>query len=241
MGLSKNNIILAAEQNVGRGTELDTIAENRLDYILDQIYENYTWEYLSKQPPATITFTAGSQTWIAPSDYLKFLTLMLVRSDLNASNPLNVPLEKYSFAQFQRIPNPLQTGTPQLVAINRTFTDVGAPGVTGYVWPIPNITHTGRLAYYFKPDYSITGTVEPTYPGTGDLVNLLTNELLGMGYGNAEMRKRFDPELLEKLMRRKRLNDADNGMVPLIAQKDPRVFRSGRYGRTSRSSTWDRS
>lgn len=240
MGLTKNNIILAAQQNVGRGTELDTIAGNRLDYILDQIYENYTWEFLSKDPPAVITFTAASQTFTLPSDYLKFINLMLVRSDLNPSNPQNIPLEKYSFAQYQRITNPLQTGTPQFVAFNRTFTDAGAPGVTGYVWPVPNITYIGRMSYYFKPTYSITGTAEPTYPGTGDLVNLLTNELLGMGYGRAEMRKSFDPDLLEKVMRRRRLNDTDNGMVPLIASKDSRIFRSGRYGRTSRTHTWDR-
>lgn len=241
MGLSKNNIILAAEINVGRGTELDTIAGVRFDYILDQIYENYTWEFLSKQPPATITFTVNSQTWTVPTDYLKFLSLMLVRSDLNASNPLNVPLEKYPFSTYQRIPNPLQTGTPQLVALNRTFNDLGAPGVTGYVWPVPNQTYTGRLAYYFKPDYSITGTLEPTYPGTGDLVSLLTNELLGMGYGNAEMRKRYDPELLQKVIRQRRLNDSDNGMLPLIAQKDTRIFRSARYGRAARTASWDRS
>ena len=241
MGLSKNNIILAAQQNVSRGTELDTIAGNRLDFVLDQIYENYTWEFLSKQHPATVTLTAASQTWTVPSDYLKFLNMMLVRSDLNASNPQNTPLEKYSFVDYQRLSNPLQTGTPQLVALNKTYTDVGGPGVTGYVWPVPDITYTARLAYYYKPDYSITGTLEPTFPHTGDLVALLTNELIGMGYGSMEMRRAYDPDLMEKIMRKTRLNETDNGMVPLIARKDTRIFRSGRYGRTSRTSTWDRS
>lgn len=241
MGLSKDNIILAAEQNVGRGTELNTIAGTRLDMILDIIYENYTWDLLSKEPPATITFSAASQTWTVPTDYLKFMNLMLVRSDLNASNPTNVPLEKYDFAKFQRIPNPQQTGTPQLIALNRTFTDVGAPGVTGYVWPIPDKAYTGRLAYYFKPTYSIAGTVEPTYPGTGDLVLLLTNELLGMGYGRQDIRGKYDPDLLEKVIRRRRLNDTDNGGLPLIANKDTRVFRNAKYSRTSRTATWDRS
>jgi hypothetical protein len=240
MGLSKNNIILAAEQNVGRGTELDTIAGNRLDYLLDQIYENYTWEFLSKDPPAVISFATASQTWVVPSDYLKALQMVLVRSDLNSSNPENIPLDLVPFSKYQRIPNPLQQGTPQLISLNRTFTDVGAPGVTGYVWPVPNITYAGRFAYYFKPTYSITGTAEPAYPGTGDLVNLLTNELLGMGYGRSDMRKMYDPDLLEKVIRRRRLNDGDLGTVPLVAVKDPRIFRSGKYGRTSRTHTWDR-
>jgi hypothetical protein len=241
VGLSKANIILLAEQNVSRGTELDTIAGNRLDFLLDQIYENYTWEFLSKEPPATVTLTSASKTWTVPSDYLKFLNMMLVRSDLNASNPYNSPLEKIAFIDYQRIPNPEQRGTPLYVALNRTYTDVGGPGVTGYVWPVPDQNYTTRLAYYYKPDYSISTSVEPTFPHTGDLVHLLTNELIGMGYGSMEMRRGYDPDLLEKIMRKTRLNETDNGMVPLIARKDTRVFRSGRYGRTSRNRTWDRS
>lgn len=239
MGLSKNAIILAAEQNVSRGTELDTIAGIRLDAILDKLYENYNFEFLT-QTPAAVTFTAGSPTWTIPTDYLKFLNMMLVRSDLNASNPYNKPLEKYDFVDYQRLPNPLQTGEPQFISILRTFTDENSPAMTGYVWPVPNITYTGRITYYRKPTYSISGTAEPTFPGTAILIDLLTNELLGMGYGKGEVPRQYDPALMEKVLRQMRLNAVDNGIAPLVARKDPRVFRPVSYSRTSGTHNWSR-
>jgi len=240
VGLSKDNIVLAAEQNVSRGTELDTIAGTRLDLILDELYENYTWEFLSKDPPATITFSAGSQTWTLPSDYLKFMVLVLVRSDLNAANPSNIPLHKIDFVQYQMLSNPLQQGTPEVVAINRTFTDVGGSGVAAYVYPVPDIAYTGRLSYYYKPAFSITGATEPTFPDSAMLVELLTNALLGMGYGNRELRRNYDPQLMEKIMGRYRRNQVDNGIYPQRARLDKRLFTGASYGRTGGFTSWDR-
>jgi len=240
MGLLKSEIILAAQQNVSRGTELDAICDVRLNVILDELYENYTWEFLSKDPPATITFAAASQTWTLPADYLKFMVLMLVRSDLNAANPSNSPLHKIDYTQYQMLSNPLQQGTPALVAINKTFTDVGAPGAVAYVYPVPDKTYTGRLSYYYKPNFDIADSAEPTFPDSAMLVELLTNALLGMGYGNRELQREYDPELMEKIMGRHRRNQVDNGIYPQRARLDPRKFSSGIYGRSGASSPWSR-
>ena len=226
MGLTKAGIILAAEQNCARDAGLDTIAGNRLDMILDELYENYTFDFLSKEPAATITLTAGSQTWTVPSDYLKFQIMVLVRSDLNASNPPNIVLPKMDFTDFQTIRTPLQTGTPQKIALNRTFTDVLSPGVTGYIYPVPDITYTARLAYYYKPTYSIGTSIEPAFPDTALLVELLTNALLGMGYGKSELKRKYDPNLMEKVIGRYRRNQVDNGIYPAIAKLDGQIGRA---------------
>ena len=238
MGLDKAGIILAAEQNVSRGSELDTIAGTRLDMILDELYENYLSEMLSKNPPATITFAAASQTWTLPSDYLKFMVLTLVRSDLNAANPTNIVLPKIDFSDYQQLSNPLAPGTPQLVSINRIFTDVGGSGCVAYVWPVPNIAYTGRLSYYYKPDYSVSTSTQPTFPDTMLLVELLTNALLGMGYKSSS--RQYDPNLIDKLMTRHRRNQADNGIYPQRAKLDGRKFTGASYARTGRFSNWSR-
>lgn len=224
--LTRDAIILAAEQNVQRGAELDTLAGIRLDLILNQIYENYTFDFLSKEPPATITLTAGSKTWTVPTDYLKFQTMVLVRTDINATRPPNIQLPKKDFTDYQLIAVPDTPGSPQIVSINRVFTLDGQVPV-GYVYPVPDRTYTARLSYYYAPTFSIGGSAIPVFPDQKTIVDLLTNEL----YQYLED-KRYQANLLEFVMTRYRRNQADDGIYPKIARLDKRKFKpqANRFG-----------
>lgn len=220
MALDKAGIIDLAEEAVSRGSELDTIAENYLDLILSQIYINTTSNYLSKEPLATITFTAGTNLWTVPTDYLKFNTLVLVRTDINPTQPPNIPLHLIDFADFQMLNVPTVQSTPRFVAINRTVTLDGLV-VQGYCYPTPNVNYTGRMSYFYLPAFNIADAAVPAFPDQKTIVDLLVNEL----YGYLKD-PRYQKSLFELILVRYRRNQADMGIYPTIAKLDKRKFRS---------------
>jgi hypothetical protein len=226
-GLTKTEIIQAAYENVGRGSELATIGDRMLNTILNLLYEGYTWKVLESL--ATITFTAGSQTFTIPSDYSSFKTFVLVRSDLNASNPPNTPIHWLEMENFQLIPNPLTPGPPTHFSLLRKFSNLGNPGVTGYVFPVPNVSYTGRLLYLYKPSFDIADNITPEFSDQHTLIDLLTNEFLGLGYTANITTKTYDPQLLEKTIQRYRNMEVDGGIYSHRAQLDKRFFSPQRY------------
>jgi len=223
------DIILAAEQNVSRGTELDSIAYQKLNLLLSQLYLDYTWPFLSKQPPATVTLTSGSTTWTAPSDYLKFNTMVCIRTDINPTNPPHIVLHKIDMEQYFMLRTPGTTGPPQAVAINSVFTLSGSPNVTGYIYPTPDKDYTCQLLYYFNPAYDIGDTGVPDFPDQNTLVILLTNEL----YGYVKD-PRYNEGLLEAVVARYRRNMVDTGQYPQVARLDARRHRP----RQARFNIW---
>lgn len=229
-GLTKTQLIQAAYENVGRGSELATIGDRILNTLLNLLYEGYGWKMLEQL--STITLAGGSQTFTLPADYLRFKTFVLVRSDLNAADPPNIPIFWTEFENFQLIPNPLQQGTPTHFAIYRRFTNLGNPGITGYLHPVPNIGYTARLLYLYKPTFDVADGTVPEFSDQHTLIDLLTNEFLGLGYTNNVQTKTYDPKLLEKTIARYRNMEVDSGIYTQRAQLDKRIFNPQRYGRT---------
>lgn len=206
MGYTKSEIITIAEENVNRGSELDTIAEKRLNLILDQLYESYSWLFLSKEPPASISLSAGSAKFSVPADFLSIQTLMLIDSVSNPTFPPNIPLVPRKFEEYQQILVPTQTADkPQIYSLNIGYSDSLNPVAVGYVWPIPTLSWTLRMAYFYKPAFDIADGAEPQFPDTKTLVELLTNELYQYLQSS-----RYDPFLLEKIIVRSRRNQASN-------------------------------
>jgi hypothetical protein len=221
-GLLKSELITLAETTVSRGSELDTIANQYLDLILNQIYENYVWEILSADP-ATITLSAGSATWTLPTDFHKFKVMMLVRTDLNATVPPNIPLHKIEFSDYQMIRTPALQGTPQIVALNKVYNPKDDSGVTAYIWPVPNKTYTARLSYYVRPTYAAATNTVPIFPDQLSLLDLLVNELQGYLGSN-----KYIPNAVALFVKNYRLNMEDQGIYPKIAPLDKRRFRTMR-------------
>ena len=67
--LLKSDIVLAAEQNVSRGSEIDTLTYTKLDYILQQIYLDYTWDFSTSRTKSSYYF----YTWFK---YIYFTLLI---------------------------------------------------------------------------------------------------------------------------------------------------------------------
>lgn len=206
MGYTKSEIITIAEENVNRGTELDTIAEKRLNLILDQLYESYSWLFLSKEPPASISLSSGSSTFSVPSDFLSIQTLMLIDNVSNPTFPPNIALTPIKFEAYQQILVPSQTADkPTHYSLNIGYSDSLSPVAVGYIWPIPTRSWTLRMGYFYKPAFDIADGTEPVFHDTKTLVELLTNELRDYLQSN-----RYDPFLMEKIIVRSRRNQASN-------------------------------
>jgi hypothetical protein len=233
-GLTKAQIVLAAQQNVSRGSELDAICDRILNTLLNLLYENYSWRFLESL--ATITLTAGSQTFTLPADYLRVKTFTIVRSDLNATNPPNTPIAWMEMEDYQNLQSPLTTGIPQVFTSLRRFTNFGNPGVTGYLYPVPNITYSARMFYLYKPAFDIGDSTVLEFSDQYTLIDLLTNELLGLGYNNNVQTKNYDPKLLEKTIARYRMMEVDSGIYAKRAILDRRFFRPGSNG--VRGGSW---
>lgn len=239
---TKAEIILAAEQNVQRGSELDTIANYRLNLILDQLYENFTFEFLS-QNLATLTLPAGNSdiTALIPADYAKFLFMRVIRTDLSPTNPSVYPVPKITYPNYLQIINPYLPGQPQVVAFNRIYSDGvvqgGAPNIKAFVWPVPDISYTANLAYYYTPAFDPATNLTMTFPDSMGLVRLLTNELLGMGYGKGVSGLVYDPNMMKMVVADYRRNQADMGIYPSVAPLDGRVFQ-GRPGNWWTNRSW---
>jgi hypothetical protein len=227
-GLTRAQIISLAESTVSRGSEIDTVAGQYFDAILSQIHENYVWEWNSADP-VNITLLQGSKTWSVPSDYHKFKIMMVVRTDVNPTQPPNLPLHKIEFHDYQMIRVPDLLAVPQVVAINRNYNPKDDSGVQGYVWPVPDKNYTARLSYYKTPVYFGANGDVPVFPDQKTLLDLLVNELYGY-LGD----RRHVPGAVASFVKQYRLNMEDEGVNPRIANLDKRRFRQMR----SRWTPW---
>lgn len=234
-GLTKAQIIQAAYENVGRGVELATIGDRILNTILNLLYEAYGWKCLEQL--ANIAITGGSQTFTLPSDYLRWQTFVLIRSDLNPTDPPNFALQFMEMENYQLLRNPLTTSlAPTHFSLLRKFNNYGNPGVVGYVWPIPTASYTARMLYYYKPAFDTGDNTVPELSDQYTLIDLVTNEFLGLGYTHNVQTKTYHPDLLEKTIARYKKAENDSGIYSHQAQLDKRIFRPHRMG--SRRGSW---
>lgn len=202
----KSAIVSAAQAAVLHGSELNSVCDDRINLILDQLYESYAWTFLSKDPPATVTLSAGSQTATLPSDFMKIETLMLIDSVSNPTFPPNIPLVPKRWGDFQQILVPTQTADkPQFYALNHGYSDSMSPVSKLYFWPIPTLSWSLRLSYFYKPAFDIADGSEPEFPDTKTLFDLLVNELY-----QYLKDPRYDRFLMEKIIERSRRNSAQD-------------------------------
>lgn len=218
--LAKTAIIAIAEQNVGRSTELNSICDDRLNLIVNQLFENFSWATTEKS--ASITLTANVATWTVPIDYLKSLFGKLIIP--NSSPAVEITLPIISFQNYGIISTPNTPGQPQVLAINRSLDSTGAVVLSGTVWPLPDQGYSGKLYYTAIQDYDVADVSAPGFFDLQTIVELLTNYLRGMGYGT-EQGIQYDPQMLEKVIGRMRRNMSDQGIYPMRARLDGRVFR----------------
>ncbi len=221
--LNKSVIVQLAQQNVGRGAELDVICDHKLNLILDQLFENFTWEE-RLNTNTNISFASGSKTWTPPSDYGKAKILKYVDTDSNPDQPPNLAIELITYADYQLIQVPDVTGPPKVAAITRTIGIDGEFTSAGYIYPKPDKTYTGTLVYYYQPEFDEGSGEDIHFGDPKTILDLLTNDLKGMGYGSMHGTP-YDPFLLEKIIGRARRNKAaDLGINPQRARLDRRVF-----------------
>ena len=231
--LAKTAIIAIAQSNVGRSTELNTICDDRLNLIVNQLYENFSWATSEKS--ASITLTSGSSTWTVPTDYLKSLYGKLIVPGSSPATELTLPI--LAFQNYGLISTPATPGQPQVLAVNRSLDSTGDIVLSGYVWPQPDQTYTGKLYYTAIQAYDIADSSAPGFFDLQTIVELLTNYLRGMGYGT-EQGIQYNPQLLEQVIGRMRRNASDQGIYPMRARLDGRVFRhrySQRYNTVDKS------
>jgi len=221
----KTVIISMAQENVGRSTELNSICDARLNYIVNDLFENYVWRS-NQKVSSPITLTSGSPNFTVPTDYIKGDVFKLLLPNTSPQAEKELPI--YFLEDYAKFSVPTVPGEPQLVVITRTFDATGAIVMSGYVYPQPDQTFTGKLYYHFGQTYDIADGDAPGFFSIKTLVDLLTNELKGMGYGK-EIPPPYDPFLIEKIVRRMRQNEADLGIYPMRARLDGKIF--GRRGR----------
>jgi len=226
--IAKTAIISIAQQTVGRGAELNTICDDKLNLIVDQLYENFSWP--SNQKSAPITLTTNLNTWTVPTDYVKALFGKLIIP--NSSPQIEITLPILSFTNYGMIGAINQPGQPQILNINRQVDTGGEIQLIGTVWPVPDQAYSGKLYYHAIQVYDVPDAQAPAFLDLKTLVELLVNELRGMGYGS-DIAIPYDPQMLEKITGRMRRNMADEGVFPQRAKLDGRIFRQGH-----RSSTW---
>jgi hypothetical protein len=215
--LTKAQLVLAAQQNVGRSTELDAICDLRLNLIINELYENYTWPNMLKIN-SSITLSQSLNTWTVPTDYIKAEVLTFVDNN----KTFELPMIPYADLQLRGIAETSE-GTPKYVSILRTIGDTGAITLTGYVWPKPNKAYTATLSYYRFPLFDAGDADTPMVFDMMSLLNLLTNELRGMGY-NRPGAAPYDQFLIDKIVGKMRRNLADQGIYPTRARLDSRTF-----------------
>ena len=145
--LTKSAIVLAAQQNVGRGSELDAICDVRFNLVLEQLFENYTWKSMIRTN-SSISLTQGSNTWTVPTDYLKSKFFTVVDNN----DAREVPFEDYIVLQAMGL-DELGEGFPQFIAVKRVFSDTGTITLEGYVFPKPNKAYTATLTYHHLPTF----------------------------------------------------------------------------------------
>lgn len=219
--LIKSDIVLAAQQNVGRGSELDAICDVRLNLILEQLFENYTWQGMIRTDLA-ISLTQGSNTWTVPTNYLKSKFFTVV--DNNDSR--EVPF--VGFIEIQSLGlDELGEGIPQFVAIKRFFSDTGTITLEGYVFPKPNKAYTATITYYHLPTFDRPDNEAVMAWDVKSIVDLLTNELKGLGYGIRGTGP-YNPFLIDQIVIRMRRNESNLGIYPLRARLDGRLFKGTR-------------
>lgn len=219
--LTKSAIVLAAQQNVGRGSELDAICDVRLNLVLEQLFENYTWEGMVRTDIA-ITLTQGLNTWTVPTDYLKSKVFTV----LDNKSTIEVPIINYVDYQLLDHAQTSQ-GTPKFVAVKRVFSDTGTITLEGYIFPKPNKAYTGTVTYYHLPTFDRPDDEAVMAWDIRSVVDLLTNELKGMGYG-IKGTSPYDPFLIDKIVIKMRRNEADMGIYPMRARLDGKLFKRGR-------------
>jgi len=218
--IAKTVIISIAQQNVGRGSELNTVCDDKLNLIVDQLYNDFSWP--SNQISAPITLTANLSTWTVPTDYAKGLFGKLILP--NSSPPIEITLPLLSFVDYGLISVQNQPGQPQVLSINRRVDTDGEIQLSGTVWPVPDQTYSGKLYYHAIQTYDVADAKAPAFLDIKTLTELLTNELRQMGYG-FDIGLPYDPHMLEKVLGRMRRNMADEGIYPQRAKLDGRIFR----------------
>ena len=226
--IAKTAIISIAQQTVGRGSELNTICDDKLNLIVGQLYENFSWP--SNQKSGSITLTAGLNTWTVPTDYVKGLFGKLIVPNSSPQTELTLPI--LSFINYGMIGDINEQGQPQVLNINRQVDTTGEIQLIGTVWPVPNQTYSGKLYYHAIQIYDVADGNAPAFLDIKTLVELLVNELRGMGYGS-DIAIPYDPAMLEKITGRMRRNISDEGIFPQRAKLDGRMF-----GRGNKSYPW---
>jgi len=220
--IAKTKIIQIAQENVGRGSELNTICDDRLNLIVSQLYEVYKWPTNRKSGSVTLS----DKTWTVPTDYLKANFLMVQNPNSDPITFFEVPIINYDDYKLGIIPN--STGRPQRASVLRIVDTTGTITLAGYVYPKPDQSYNATLEYTAIQTYDVADGDAPAFLDLQSLVDLLANQLRGMGYGT-ELGTPYDPFLLEKVVRRMRSNMEDDGIYPKRARLDRRIFRTGIY------------
>jgi len=228
--LTKAQIVTAAQENVGRGSELDAICDVRINLILEEIYESYVHEQQLKTD-TTLSFAADATTFTVPTDYIKIKLLKIVDVASNSQQPPTKILEIVPYEDLQSIGVPDAPGIPRLASIIRTLDTTGEPTLSGFIYPKTDKAYTSvTMLYYFDPSFDTADGESVRFFNSSTIVDLLTNYLKGMGY-NREGGVPYNPNLLEFIIKKTRRNMADMGIYPTIAKLDRRIFR-GRRGPT---------
>jgi len=114
--------------------------------------------------PTDLTMTATNATVAGPTD-------MVYPSSLKVRvNGTDYDVDIVTHGRFQEIKQKTNAGRPTKAYLS---------GTTFYLWPVPDITYTGKLTYYKKPDNSAADT-QPDVPvwAFNSLVDILKYKLI---------------------------------------------------------------